>query len=152
MSHAEEMAAVLDDPELHRYTGGRPLDVDELRERYAFQTRGVSGDGSARWLNWIMRAQSSGAAVGYVQATVQVESRTADLAWVVGSRHQGLGYAREAAAAVVGALRREGTVRITAHIHPENLASQAVARAVGLAPTAAVADGEVVWRSPSPGP
>jgi RimJ/RimL family protein N-acetyltransferase len=37
-------------------------------------------------------------------------------------------------------------VTITAAIHPGNAASAAVARRAGLAPTAELADGEVVWR------
>lgn len=35
---------------------------------------------------------------------------------------------------------------VIAHIHPDHLASAAVARAAGLAPTAEMQDGEVRWR------
>ncbi len=143
--HAEEMVAVLADPELYRHTGGQPPSVAELRRRYELQARGRSGDGSALWLNWIMREQSTGAAVGFVQATVGVASRTADVAWLVGIAFQGRGYAREAAGAMVGRLREDGVARVTAHIHPDNAASEGVARSLGLAPTTTVVDGEVRW-------
>src|SRR5262245_4995297 len=101
VAHAAEMAAVLDDEELHRHVGGRPQSVDELRERYERQARGRSPDGSQRWFNWIIRERASGDPVGYVQATIDLASGVADVAWVVGTRHQGHGFAREAAAAML---------------------------------------------------
>jgi RimJ/RimL family protein N-acetyltransferase len=38
-----------------------------------------------------------------------------------------------------------GVTAVTAHIHPGNKPSQAVARAIGLSPTSTIRDGEVVW-------
>jgi RimJ/RimL family protein N-acetyltransferase len=145
--HAAEMVAVLADPDLYRHTGGQPPSDDELRRRYELQARGHSADGTALWLNWIVRERSTGAAAGFVQATVVVASGTADVAWVVGVPFQGRGYAREAAGAMVDRLREEGVERVTAHIHPDNVASQRVARALGLAPTTTVVDGEVRWEA-----
>jgi RimJ/RimL family protein N-acetyltransferase len=145
-AHAAEMVAVLADHELYRYTGDHAPSPDELRRRYELQARGRSDDGTALWRNWIVRERSTGAAVGFVQATVGIASRTADVAWVVGVPFQGRGYAREAAGAMVGRLREEGVATVTAHIHPDNAASQGVARALGLAPTTTVVDGEVRWK------
>ena len=144
-AHAEEMAPVLADPALHRFTGGLPATVDELRERYARQVAGRSPDGRARWLNWVVR--HGGDAVGHVQATVldAATGPVAELAWVIGSAHQGRGFAREAAAAAVTAL--PAGAALVAHIHPDHAASAAVARALGLAPTGAVVDGELRWES-----
>jgi RimJ/RimL family protein N-acetyltransferase len=143
--HAAEMVAVLADAELYRHTGGKPPSDDELRRRYEIQERGRSADGTALWLNWIVRERGTGAAVGFVQATVAVASRTADVAWVVGVAFQGRGYAREAAAAMVDRLREDGVEHVTAHIHPDNVPSQRVASALGLVPTTTVVDGEVRW-------
>jgi RimJ/RimL family protein N-acetyltransferase len=140
------MAGVLDDPLLHTYVGGRPLSLKELRERYVRQARGLSEDGSERWLNWIVRDSRSGAAVGYVQATVTVASRIADVAWVIGSRFQGNAYGPEAAGAMVSWLRSEGASAVTAHIHPDNAPSQRVASAIGLVATSRIENGEVIWR------
>ena len=145
-AHAVEMAPLLDDPALYRYTGGGPVPLRQLRERYERQARGRSADGRQLWFNWIVRETATSVAVGYVQATVDVESRAADVAWVIGSPHQGSGYAREAAGAMVAWLRSTGVTAVTAHVRPENVASAAVARAVGLAATPDVENGEVLWR------
>ena len=65
VAHAEEMAGVLADPALHRFTGGIPASVEELRERCARQAAGRSPDGRQRRLNGVVR--HGAAAVGYVQ-------------------------------------------------------------------------------------
>ena len=145
IAHADEMAPLLDDPALHTYVGGAPLSLEELRERYARQERGRSPDGRERWLNWIVRERASGVAVGYVQATVDEERSAAEVAWVIGSGFQGRGYAREAAAAMVARLGEDGIRVITAHVNPGHVASAGVARAIGLAPTSVIVDGEVRW-------
>jgi Acetyltransferase (GNAT) domain len=98
--HATELAPLLDDADLHRYIGGHPATPDELRRRYALQAVGHSPDGREGWLNWIARDRASGAAVGTVQATLSrgSDGLSAELAWVIATRHQQRGYAREAAA------------------------------------------------------
>jgi RimJ/RimL family protein N-acetyltransferase len=146
-AHADEMAPLLDDAALHAYVGGAPLSLEELRERYARQGRGRSPDGRERWLNWIVRERASGDAVGYVQATVDEERGAAEVAWVIASRFQGNGYAAEAAAAMLARLSEDGICVIAAHIHPGHAASAGVARAIGLAPTSVIVDGEVRWES-----
>jgi RimJ/RimL family protein N-acetyltransferase len=140
---AEEMVAVLADPDLYRFTGGAPPSADDLRHRYAAQVAGRSPDGTQLWLNWIVRDRATGTAHGYVQATV--EGGTADLAWVTGAGSQGRGIATEAASAVLARLRDHGVPDVTAHIHPAHAASARVAVKLGLAPTDVVVDGEVRW-------
>jgi RimJ/RimL family protein N-acetyltransferase len=149
VDHAEEMAAVLDDERLHVFTGGSPPTVDDLRERYRRQVVGRSADGSQRWSNWILRRRQDGQVVGYVQATTTRESDgpAAEVAWVVGTGYQGHGYAAEAARAMVSWLRAQGVVTVLAHIRPGHAASERVARAAGLSPTATGTDGEVRWQS-----
>jgi RimJ/RimL family protein N-acetyltransferase len=146
VGHADEMAAVLADVRLHAFIGGSPPDAAQLREQYRRQVVGRSPDGTQRWLNWIVRRREDGAALGYVQATI-THASAAEVAWVVGTAHQGAGYAREAARAMVAWLREQGVKELLAYIHPGNGASETVARAVGLAPTDTVVDGEVCWRS-----
>jgi hypothetical protein len=51
VAHAVEMAAVLDDPALHRHVGGKPMTLEELRRLYTVQVAGRSADGAQRWLN-----------------------------------------------------------------------------------------------------
>ncbi|GFM98648.1 GNAT family N-acetyltransferase [Streptomyces fulvorobeus] len=148
--HAREMAAVLLDPALHTYTGGAPEDEDMLRARYERQSAG-SPDPAELWWNWVLRERAEGRLVGYVQATVR--GPLAEVAWVVGTRWQGRGYAREAAKGLVTHLLDGGAVRtVVAHIHPRHAASAAVAAAAGLAPTGVLEDGEVRWRLQAPGP
>jgi RimJ/RimL family protein N-acetyltransferase len=142
--HAAEMAPVLAEPALYVFTGGDPPSAAELRERYERQARGGSADGRELWLNWIVREREGGAAVGYVQATVEPVGGVAEVAWVVGTGFQGRGYAREAVVAMVAWLRGRGAA-VTAYVHPGHAASQSIARAVGLEPTAVVRDGETRW-------
>lgn len=149
VEHADELAPVLNDPLLHTFIGGEPADRHQLRARYRRQVVGLSPDGSQRWLNWLVRSRKDARPVGTVQATVS-ESRdglTAEVAWVIGTAHQGHGYAREAAGLMMTWLRQQGVGTVVAHVHPEHEASEAVARAVGLTPTEAFDDGEVRWEA-----
>ena len=145
--HAEEMAVVLDDPGLHTYIGGVPGTLDELRDRYARQVAGPSAGKPERWLNWIVRRRDDERAIGYVQATITGEAGgpSAEVAWVIGTGDQGRGYAVEAASTAIGWLRAQGVQTFVAHVHPEHLASIAVARRVGLHATDRVVDGEIRW-------
>jgi RimJ/RimL family protein N-acetyltransferase len=143
ISHAAEAARAFADERLHTFTGGSPADEAALRERYIVQLRGSSADGSATWLNWMVRRRDTRELVGTVQATVTADA--ADVAWVVSVPHQGNGFAREAAGAMTGWLRERGVRRFTAHIHPDHAASTAVARSLGLSPTDVVVDGEIRW-------
>lgn len=148
MEHADEMAAVLAFPSLYRFTGGAAPTTGRLRARYRSQVRGSSRDGSQGWLNWIVRG-GSGAAVGYIQATLERDGGTdrliAGLGWVIAPFAQGRGVATRASARVVDWLCDAGVQEFRADIHPGNTASAAVARRLGLAPTPTVVDREVRW-------
>jgi RimJ/RimL family protein N-acetyltransferase len=62
---------------------------------------------------------------------------TVDMGWGVEPTHRGRGFATEAARAVLAWLVAQPEVRrVTARIQPENLPSVAVARRLGLRPTA----------------
>jgi RimJ/RimL family protein N-acetyltransferase len=147
VEHADEMAPLLDDPQLYVFTGGRAWTLEELRERYQRHMTGRSDDGSQRWLNWIARRRDSGEAVGGLQATVTATAGgfACELAWIIASRHQGRGYAREAATAMATWLREQGAPVLIADIHPRHEASMAVARALGLDRTGEAVDGEIRW-------
>jgi RimJ/RimL family protein N-acetyltransferase len=145
--HADELAALLYDPDLYTFIGGRAATIEQLRGTYAAQAAGRSPDGSAGWLNWVVRSRLTGEPLGVVQTTLtrRARARVAEVAWMIGPQHQGHGYARESVGAMVAWLRRSGIRLIIAHIHPDNLASMAVARAVGLVATDTVSEGEVRW-------
>jgi RimJ/RimL family protein N-acetyltransferase len=140
---ADEMVAVLDDVALYAFTGGEPPTRVELEARYRAQVAG-SGRIGETWRNWIVRRDK--VAIGFVQATVVAE--TADIAWLIGTEWQGRGLAKEATRAMCDWLRTVGVDTFVAHIHPEHVASAAVAAAAGLMTTGELdADGEQVWRS-----
>ncbi|HET9017700.1 MAG TPA: GNAT family N-acetyltransferase [Thermomicrobiaceae bacterium] len=149
---AGRMWEVLADPRLYAFIQEEPPTRDALRARYARQARGRSPDGRQRWLNWVVCDRDTGAAAGYVQATVAATpgGPGAELAWVIGVRFQGRGFATAAAAAMAGWLGSRGVRRLTAHIHPDNLASGRVAARLGLAPTGRVEAGEVLWVAAAP--
>jgi len=146
VDHAAELAPLFNDPDLHTFTGGTPATVAQLRATYSRQVVGHSTDLSPRWLNWIVRARTSGIAVGTVQATVRHHGGSgAELAWVIASAQRRHGYAHEAAAVMVDWLRSHGATNLTAHVHPDHEASMAVCRALALRPTNVTVDGEVHW-------
>jgi len=152
VEHAEQMASVLGDVELYTFTGGSPPTVAELRDRYARQCVGQSEDGSEWWLNWVVARRDDGDPIGFVQATVSREAPrpVAEIAWVIGLQDQHQGYAREAARLLVDWLRRHRVAGLVAHIHPDHVASAAVAEGLGLLPTRHVEDGEVRWQGVPP--
>jgi RimJ/RimL family protein N-acetyltransferase len=144
-SDASEMHLVLDDINLHAFTGGQPLRLNELQERYAKLESG-SGRDSEIWVNMIARLNSSGVAIGYVQATIyNKEDCYADIAWVIGVSWRGEGYATEAATALVRWLQSQGINEIRASIHPSHEASMGIARRLGMHPTEIQIDGERQW-------
>ncbi|WP_182112378.1 MULTISPECIES: GNAT family N-acetyltransferase [unclassified Actinotalea] len=147
VGHAAEAFEVFDDHRLHTFTGGEPASQQELTDRFARQAVGQSADGSQGWLNWMLRRQDTQRLIGTVQATLSPgeDAVEAELAWVIGTDHQGHGYASEAAAAVAHWLRTQGVGSLVAHVHPDHEASAGVARALGLRATSTVVDGEVRW-------
>ncbi|MGO1173262.1 MAG: GNAT family N-acetyltransferase [Actinomycetaceae bacterium] len=147
VEHAAEMAAVLDDERLHEFTGGQPATPQQLHELYERQVVGRSAAGDQLWLNWILRRRATGEAAGYLQATVTggEGAPEAEIAWVVGTAHQGHGFAREAAEVVLAWLFEQGAGLVVADIHPDHGASNAVAAGIGLRRTDTVIDGEVRW-------
>jgi RimJ/RimL family protein N-acetyltransferase len=144
------MAGVLADAALYAFTGGCPPSADELRARYRHQVVGRSPDGGEAWCNWIVRMRDPDVAVGFVQATIADGGRVADVAWVIGVPWQGRGFATEAARAMVAWLEARGATTVTAHVHPDHVASGRVAERAGLVASDDVVDGERVWRREAP--
>jgi len=143
---ADEMVRVLEDERLHEFIGGHPVTLDELRQRCRSLVAGPS-EPSEVWLNWTVRLKPKGTAVGALQASItEGADPAADVAWVIGVPWQRRGLASEAARALVDWLNSMGVKRISASIHPNNLASAAVAARAGLEPTDDIRDGERVWR------
>jgi RimJ/RimL family protein N-acetyltransferase len=134
---ADDLAELLDEPDLREWLVS--ADVEALRRRFARWEARRSPDGSAHWLNWVIR--DDGRAVGWVQATVVGSAAEIAYAMLASQRRRGYG-----AEAVRGVVEWLDVASVEAHIAPENAASAAVARAAGLRPTSELHDGEVVWR------
>ncbi|CAN5705765.1 GNAT family N-acetyltransferase [soil metagenome] len=152
---ADELVHVLADGELYRFTGGSPPAVAELRRRFGRWATRLAPDGRQLWLNWVIRID--GRALGTLHATVSEEKGrpTAEVAWIIGVRDQGQGYASEAGRALLAHLLGAGVEVVRAHIHPDHLASARVASATGLRPTDEWIGGERRWeirREAPPGP
>ncbi len=147
LGDADEMTKVLHDERLHEFTGGSPMNLEELKDWYQRLVSGSSRQDEF-WLNWIVRTLD-GRAIGTMQATIVVSDDGASLAyvaWVIGSAWQGEGFATEAARSLVSWLRGLGVDTIEARVHPDHHASAMVARRAGLLPTSELIDGEIVWR------
>ena len=143
---ASDLFGLLQEPSIHRFTGNAPpASVDALQRKIRLWEGRRSPEGDELWLNWTLRLRSSGQVVGYVQASVGKE--WADLAWVIGTPFQNLGYATEASLHVVAWLREYLRVaKFRAAIHPENIASCRVAAHIGLQPRGQLSDeGEQLW-------
>jgi RimJ/RimL family protein N-acetyltransferase len=146
VEHAEEMAGVLSDPDLHLFIGGAPATPKALRSRYQRMVAG-SPDPAVSWCNWVIRLRDEACLTGTVQATISPSDPgpVAEIAWVVGTPWQGRGIATEAARGLVAWLEQQPVQTVIAHIHPEHRASAAVATASGLTPTGAWHEGEISW-------
>jgi len=67
----------------------------------------------------------------------------------VGVDCQGQGIATEAALSMCDWLVAQGAVHLSAHIHPNHVASERVAASIGLLRSDTIDDdGEVIWASP----
>ena len=145
VTDAAEMAVVLSHPDLYRYTGGEQPSEADLERLYGIQTRGGPADRTEVWLNDIIVVGDNRRAVGFVQATLPVDQRSAEISWVVGRPWQGLGYASQAALLLTDDLRTRGVEQIIAHIHPDHEASQRIAERLGMTESDVVVDGETRW-------
>lgn len=129
---AVELYPILDDPALYVFTDDKgPASEDALAERLARLESRRSPDRSQQWLNWVIRT-GDGDVVGYVQATVQPEVQTAEIAYVVGRSFWRRGYAMIACTLMLAELRESYGVRTAvATLDPQNDASLALLRKLG---------------------
>ena len=132
--HAQEMFEALSDRAIYRFIDeAPPASVDALAARYARLESRRSGDRREHWLNWVVRVPATGAAIGFVQASVMPDG-TAFVAYVIAPSSQGRGYGREATATMIEELRaRYGAKVLRANVDSRNAASIRLAAALGFA-------------------
>lgn len=144
-AHAGEMYEVLCDNDLYKFTGGEPpVSVHWLAERFSKLESRRSPDEKEYWLNWVVFDEVARALVGYVQATIAGDK--ADVAWVIGVKAQGRGYATSASRLMIDQLTKFGISDLTCHIGDNNIPSIRVAEKLGFINSGVVDDGENIWR------
>ena len=136
----------LDDPGLHRFTGGTPLGEQALRARYELLAVRRWPDGDQLWGNWVLRVRENGAAIGTVQATLPSRGPAPARPRSHGSSSDQRrdGYAHEAARSLTARLADAGW-SVAAYIHPGHRAFERVALAAEMRRTDIVRDGEHCW-------
>lgn len=132
-SHAGVMLPLLQDERIYPYIPDRHYDrVEDLAARYRRLAAG-SGDPAEQWLNWVLFLQSTGEAVGVLQATALPGERLADVAYVLSPARWGQGLATEALSWLLHHLASSGIDTARAQIDERNAASLAVVRRLGFA-------------------
>ena len=131
LPHAEELFPLLQDQDLHTYMeGGPPEDIENLRKRYAFLSKRLSGDGKQFWLNWVPRHKDSHQCIGYFESSV--EGDTACLAYFVFRDSQKQGFAKEGMSAIMNFIAANYPVKkFVIEMDTRNLPSVRLALSLG---------------------
>ncbi|MFC4852050.1 GNAT family N-acetyltransferase [Actinophytocola glycyrrhizae] len=143
----DDLVAMLVKPALYRYIGDAPASAVEAGHRVE-RWLGGSVDPDLLWINYVARVRDDGRFVGLAQATVRRARASCEVAYLVDPSVQRHGFGAEMMTGFCAELRETlNPVEFIAHIHPGHVASEGVAKAIGLTPTADRVDGELVWRS-----
>ncbi len=139
-AHTESMFPGLCDPKLYTYTDGTPpKSLEDLRRTYKRREIGISPDNSELWFNWIIKSRQTNKCLGYVQATLDKNTRQTEIAYVVFSRYWHKGIAKRAVGMMLKHLKEQMSVTcFKAVIHNQNLASSSVIQAKGFVETEAI--------------
>jgi len=126
----EPFAAIMADAETARYLpGGKPMG---RMETWRFVT-GTIGVWTMRGYGaWVVERKADRAVLGRVGLVHPIDWPGLEVGWTIGRAYWGQGYATEAAKPCLDyAFLTQSVDEIISTIHPENLASQAVARKIG---------------------
>jgi len=138
VAHAEAMFCLLGDPAIYEFENEPPPSLAWLRERYSRLEARRSPSGDEEWLNWVIRLPE-GELAGFVQATIRAD-RQALIAYVLGSRYWGRGYAARALWAMMDDLASTRAVRHFAAIFKQpNLRSRRLLERLGFSETPSTA-------------
>lgn len=99
-------------------------------ERFIVDARAAMAE--ARTLSFVIERTDESGVIGAIGIGLDGPGEEGDIGWWIGVPFQGRGYASEAAACAVDFARTMGIKRLTAGTHPDNLASQRVARKLGM--------------------
>ena len=129
-AHAHEMFPVLSDPAIYEFENLPPISEEWLTERYQRLESRSSGDGTERWLNWVIRLPS-GKLAGFVQATV-LPDQTSFVAYELNSLYWRQGIGSSAVGEVLRELQENYGVKIfVAVLKAKNYRSEGMLRKLG---------------------
>ena len=146
----EAVHAMRSDAEVARYLYQEPLSEEETRDRLARSIASWSSEGD--WLSAAIVERASGATVGDVAFHwVSERDRTAEIGFILDPRHQGKGYATEAARGMLDwAFGTAGLHRVIGRTEARNTASSRVLEKLGMRLEAHLVENEWVkgeWQS-----
>jgi RimJ/RimL family protein N-acetyltransferase len=122
--HAESLFPILRNEQLWRYTDDlAPEALSALRERYAKLESRRSADGRERWLNWALETYEDSRIIGFVQATVELSTQKADVAYVLARFAWGRGLASEGVGVMLAFLAECGVREVRATVDQRNVPS-----------------------------
>lgn len=149
IDHAPAMLAGLSDPAAYAFLpDDPPADLPALQARYRRQTAGRSPDGSALWLNWVIRRDPGATLLGYTQATVTADLAT--LAYHVFPPHWRQGIGRAALAATLDLVfALEDVTLARALVDTRNDASRALLASLGFTATRTIKHADLFKGAPS---
>jgi RimJ/RimL family protein N-acetyltransferase len=131
-SDAARLFQYRSDPAVARYQGWCPGSHDEALDFIRSQQAMLDIPGS--WRQWAIRRSEEGDLVGDLGLHLPLEADGSyEFGITIAPAHQGRGYAREAAQALLDVLfRTRGAHRVHASIDPRNVASAALLRSLGM--------------------
>ena len=148
----EAMHAMRSDPEVARYLYGETLSEDETRDLLAKKIATPAWAREGDWLSAAVVEHESGATVGdLVLRWVSERDRTAEVGFIFDPRHQGKGFATEAARPLVAwALTGAEMHRVIGRTEARNRASARVLEKLGMRLEAHLVENEWIkgeWQS-----
>ncbi len=129
--HAPALFPGLSDPAAYAFLpDDPPADLPALQARILRQTAGRSPDGTALWLNWVIRRDADATLLGHTQATVTGDLAT--VAYHVFPPHWRQGIGRAALSATLDLVFAPGRVTLArALVDTRNQASRALLASLG---------------------
>jgi RimJ/RimL family protein N-acetyltransferase len=151
-SDFEAMHAMRSSPEVVRYLYEEPFSPEQTWDRLRRMMAGSAWANEGDWLSVAVVERASGTTVGDLAFHwVSERDRTAEIGFVFDPRHQGKGFATEAARAVVDwAFTTGGMRRVIGRLEARNAASARVVEKLGMRLEAHFVENEWVkdeWQS-----
>ena len=128
---AAAMFEALSDPQIYEFVPRKaPANPADVELRFLRVMHETAPDRLEQWLNWTVWLRESGAGIGTVEATVKPGHRV-EIGYLFDPRMWRRGFGREAVAAMIEHLQAQGAASFEASIDIRNIASKALAGALG---------------------